>query len=190
MSAAHPRPYHRNSSFSRPRVQRLTHDFLRRQRRHIERLSRMRLFGRAAKDVLIAVFQHVGWKGRETISMKAIAGLANVSESTVARSLDIGERLNLLRRHRQLKKGVRNNVVQACNFYELLPPPTDCHGDNDRVLTALSLAFLAWKRSRGAVGQTVKRLVKGMRAAGGPSSGNDEWGRANRDRQLALLRGS
>lgn len=94
-----------------------------------------------------------------------------------------------MQRHHQITRDRDGRVVQAASFFELKPPPeSDPQIAGERVPYGLSLTFLAWKRSLGGVAVMVdkasKRLRKGRVDVLG---GDDEWGRWNCNRMLALL---
>jgi hypothetical protein len=94
-----------------------------------------------------------------------------------------------VQRHHLLTRDRDGRVVQDVSFFELKPPPeSDPQTAGERVPYGLSLVFWAWKRSLGGLGVLVSKAGKGLRMGrAGVLDGDDEWGRRNKDRQLALL---
>ena len=97
----------------------------------------------------------------------------------------------LVQRHHQLTRDRDGRVVQAPSFFELRPPPkSDTQIAGERIPSGLSLTFLVWKRSLGGVAELFARASNGLKKGRAALlGGDDEFGRWNRDRMLALLTG-
>jgi hypothetical protein len=175
----HPRPWHRGSLFGdgrrRPldREQRARFRFLLRAHARAGRLPAKHEW------VGLALLKRLGADGECTPAHDTLGGDAGCSGRTVRRATASMRGLGLLRWDQRLvRSGWR--AEQTSNAYELVPslagpvlPPSCCGGHAGR--------------------GTIKRrsvLGAGTASAGdAPSSGNDEWGRRNAERQLRLLVG-
>jgi DNA-binding transcriptional ArsR family regulator len=183
------RTWRRGSTFAPPPVRRLSAPALRDWCGFIHAVRRKRLISPGRLDVAKQLLQFVGWRGRGQVSLAELASAAEVSDDTVGRALSDLEQLGLVQRHHQLARDRDGRVVQAASFFELkAPPESDPQIAGERIPYGLSLTFWAWKRSLGGLGILVakagKRLRRGREA---PQGGDDEWGRWNRDRMLALF---
>jgi DNA-binding transcriptional ArsR family regulator len=185
------RPWRRGSTFAPPPVRRLSAPALRDWCGFIHAVRRKRLISPGRLDVAKQLLQFVGWRGRGQVSLAELASAAEVSHDTVGRALDDLEQLGLVRRHHQLTRDRDGRVVQAASFFELKPPPeSDTQIAGERIPYGLSLTFLAWKRSLGGLDVLVRKAGKVLRKDHAtPIGGDDEWGRQNRDRMLAVLLG-
>lgn len=185
------RPWRRTSTFAPPPIRRLNAPTLRDWCGFIHAARRKRLISPGRLNVAKQLLQFVGWRGRGQVSLAELASAAEVSHDTVGRALDDLEQLGLVQRHHQLTRDRDGRVVQAPSFFELRPPPkSDTQIAGERIPSGLSLTFLVWKRSLGGVAKLFPRASnrpkKGKAALLG---GDDEFGRWNRDRMLALLTG-
>lgn len=170
MPTLHPRPWHRGSLFtdgprrSLNREQRARFCFLIRAHARQGRLSPM------GEWVGRALLKRLGTDGQCDPSHETLARDAGCSARTVRRATATMRSLGLLRWQTRL---IRTSwrAEQTSNAYELIPTAGNsavcCDGHTDR--------------------ETRRKNIKTI--TNGPSEGSDEWGRWNRDRQLALLRG-
>jgi DNA-binding transcriptional ArsR family regulator len=183
------RPWRRGSTFAPPPIRRLSAPVLRDWCGFIHAVRRKRLISPGRLDVAKQLLQFVGWRGRGQVSLAELASAAEVSHDTVGRALDDLEHLGLVQRYHQLTRDRDGRVVQAASFFELKPPPeSDTQTAGEKIPYGLSLTFWAWKRSLGGLGVLVAKAGKGLRKGWeAPQEGDDEWGRWNRDRLLALL---
>ncbi len=165
MPAPHPRPRRRGSLFTagqrRPldRDQRARFRFLLRAHARAGRL--------AAKGQWVgeALLKRLGSDGQCDPSHETLATDAGCSSRTVRRATSAMAALGLLRwQTRLVRTGWRTE--QTSNAYELVPtgqnPDVSCGGQSGR--------------------ETRRKIIPT-----GPSEGSDDWGRWNRDRQLAIL---
>jgi DNA-binding transcriptional ArsR family regulator len=189
MPNPHRRPWRHDSAFAPPPVRRLSAPALRDWCGFIHAVRRKRLISPGRLSVAKQLLQFVGWRGRGQISLAELASAAEVSHDTVGRALSDLEQLGLVQRHHQLARDRDGRVVQAASFFELKPPPeSDTQIAGERIPYGLSLTFLAWKRSLSGLAVLVAKASKGLRKSStAPLGGDDEWGRWNRDRMLALL---
>jgi DNA-binding transcriptional ArsR family regulator len=184
------RPWRRGSTFAPPPIRRLTAPALRDWCGFVHAARRKRLISPGRLGVAKQLLQFVGWRGRGQISLAELASAAEVSDDTVGRALNDLEQLGLVQRHHQLTRDRDGRTVQDASFFELKPAPeSDPQTAGERIPYDLSFTFLAWKRSLRGMGDMVAKTGKRLRKGNTePLGGDDEWGRWNRDRMLAMLR--
>lgn len=163
----HPRPYRKGSIFGDGRRSCLDGNQRARFRFKLRSYARSGYLAAKHQWVGEALLKRLGEDGRCDPSHDTLAADAGCSARTVRRATATMRDLGMLRWETRI---VRNGwqAHQTSNAYELCPDtpaPAICHG--------------------GQGGRQTRRLESIPVA--GPSEGSDDWGRWNRDRQLALL---
>jgi hypothetical protein len=194
----HPKPWHRDSAFVPPVIQRLTRAALLAWTGHVHAAHEQRVAARDGRrvtvlpakrrDVALALVQIAGWGSQARISLEALAAAARTTVATVGRALNDLEDMRLVRRHRMLRRSAGGSTEQDISYFELLTPdPQIAEG---RVSPSSGLASLAGRRARHMAAAVRRAVDQMLRKGTGPSSGDDEWARWNAERQIAALRGA
>jgi len=166
MPTSHPCPWRSGSLFGTGRRRHLDRDQRARFRYLLRAHARAGRLSPKGEWVGAALLKRLGDTGQCDPSHETLATDAGCSSRTVRRATTVMASLGLLRwQTRLVRAGWRTE--QTSNAYELVPT-----GQNPDV------------SSGGQTGRETKRKI----IPTGPSEGSDDWGRWNRDRQLAILR--
>jgi hypothetical protein len=177
-----------DSVFAPPKVKRLGRGALKRLHRFIKAMWEAGILTAARKDVALALINLVGYGCREQIAYAVIsANAGNVSDDTIGRTLTMLVEAGLLKIHHIIQRGANGGgTVQDRNFYELVAPPDPDPQTAEESLPYGLKAILMAK----TVQRRVRRMTQNLRRTTNVNvAEEDEWGRQNQQRQLALLKG-